>query len=102
MTEVLSLLNFHLASRRGDQIRGKCPLHVSENEQSRAFSANLSKNAYQCFSKKCGSKGNQLDLWIAATGLPAYESAVDLCERLGKDVPYVQLPETANRIRRTQ
>jgi DNA primase len=89
MAEVLSLLGFRAASRQGDQVRGKCPVHASEHEKSRVFSANLRRNVYQCFSRRCGSKGNQFDLWIAATGLPAYEAAVSLCERLGKDVPYL-------------
>jgi len=89
MADVLSLLAFRPASRRGDQVRGKCPLHVSENERSRTFSANLRRNIYQCFSRKCGLKGNQLDLWAQATRLQAYEAAVELCARLGKDVPYI-------------
>ena len=30
-----------------------------------------------------GKKGNHLDLWQAVTGLPIYEAAIDLPQRLG-------------------
>ena len=97
MGEILSLLKFRPASIRGDQVRGKCPLHESENERSRVFSANLRRNVFQCFSRRCRSKGNQFDLWVKATRLPRYEAAVELCLRLGKDVPYLDLPKTGKR-----
>ena len=89
MVQVLTLVGFQPASRRGDQVRGKCPVHVSDRERSRAFSANLRRNVYQCFSPRCGSKGNQFDLYVAATGLSLYDAAVNLCEKLGIDVPYL-------------
>ena len=59
MKEVLELLGFVPAARRGDQVRGACPIHGSTSPRSRSFSANLGKNTFRCF--KCGSEGNQLD-----------------------------------------
>jgi len=89
MAEVLALVRFQPASRRGDQVRGKCPIHVSDRDRSRVFSANLRRNVYQCFSPRCASKGNQLDLYVAWTGLSLYDAAIDLCAKLGIDVPYL-------------
>jgi hypothetical protein len=87
ISQVLELIDFHPVSRSGSQVRGPCPVHRSSSEKSRVFSVNLEKNTYQCFGRKCGSKGNQLDLYVAVTGLPIYEAALELCEKLGIDVP---------------
>jgi DNA primase len=84
--EVLSLLNFDARAGFGEQVRGPCPLHDSA-ETSRAFSVNLAKHAFQCF--KCGARGNQLDLWAAATKQSLYEAALDLCRRVNRDVPWL-------------
>src|ERR1022692_1367072 len=42
---------------------------------------------FQCF--KCQAKGNQLDLWAAAMKKPLYDATVDLCQRLGRDIPWL-------------
>jgi hypothetical protein len=60
-------------------------IHGSQSLRSRSFSANLRKQAYQCF--RCGSAGNQLDLWAAATHQPIYPATIDLCQRLGVPIP---------------
>jgi hypothetical protein len=61
MTDVLGLLGFVALSRRGEQVRGECPLHRSSKPgKHRSFSANLGRHTFQCF--KCGVSGNQLDL----------------------------------------
>ncbi len=83
MADVLRLPEFVPRSAEGDQVRGACPIHGSTSPRSRSFSANLRASAYRCF--KCGSAGNQLDLWAAATNQPLYDAAIDLCEKL--DVP---------------
>lgn len=82
---VLELLGFVPVARHGDQVRGPCPLHGASSPASRAFSANLQKNTFQCF--RCKAAGNQLDLWAAAQNLPIYNAAQDLCQRLGMSVP---------------
>jgi hypothetical protein len=38
-----------------------------------------------CF--KCGSSGNHLDLYAAATGRGLFEAATELCERLDREIP---------------
>jgi hypothetical protein len=47
---------------------------------------NLQTNAYQCF--KCGSAGNQLDLYAAVTKKSLYRAALDLCEKLNSPTPW--------------
>jgi DNA primase len=82
---VLKLLGFVPTSRRGNQLRGPCPIHRSQPPQSRSFSANLACNVYRCF--RCGSAGNQLDLWAAAKQMPLHQAAKDLCEKLRHRLP---------------
>src|SRR6266550_916749 len=86
MAEVLALLGFEPGRGSGNQLRGPCPLHGSA-DRSRVFSVNLAKNIFQCF--KCGAAGNHLDLWATATKQPLYEAALDLCQRLNRDIPYL-------------
>jgi hypothetical protein len=87
MAAVLHLLGFVPRQRRGDQVRGPCPLHKLTSPASRSFSAHLTKQAYRCF--QCGSSGNQLDLWAAATAQPLYQAAIALCEQLHRPVPWL-------------
>src|SRR4249920_1857201 len=87
MTQVLDLIGFISHRAFGDQVRGPCPVHRSTSAKSRSFSANLAKNTFQCF--KCGAAGNHLDLWAAITKKSLYEAALDLCQRLGRDIPWL-------------
>jgi len=88
LAEVLDLVGFPLDHPLGDQIRGPCPVHRSTSPRSRSFSANLKRNLYQCF--RCGSSGNQLDLYAAVTGLSLFDAAVALCERLHRAIPWIE------------
>jgi DNA primase len=88
LADVLELLGFVAVESWQDQVRGPCPVHRPASARSRSFSANLKRHVYQCFS--CGSAGNQLDLYAAATGLSLFDAAVALCERLHLDIPWVQ------------
>ena len=88
MQQVLNQLGFHATSQRGHQLRGPCHIHGSASPGSRSFSVNLERGRYQCFS--CGSKGNQLELWAEARRLRIYEAAIDLCQALGREVPWIQ------------
>src|SRR5271155_6143146 len=88
MAEVLELLGFVVAERVGDQVRGECPLHEpSQAGKHRSFSAHLGRNMFRCF--KCGASGNHLDLWAKATKRSVYDAALDLCNRLNKDAPFL-------------
>jgi DNA primase len=88
LAQVLRLLDFVPTRKVADQLRGPCPVHGSRRPGSRSFSANVAKNVYHCF--KCGSAGNQLDLWMAVHDVNAYRAAVDLCERLSVQVPWLE------------
>lgn len=87
LAQVLELLEFVPSETHGDQVRGPCLVHDSESLSSRAFSANLRKHTYRCF--RCGSAGNQLDLWSAVTQQPLYPATIELCERLGVPIPRI-------------
>ena len=102
MEAVLKLLGFVPVQRRGGQVRGACPLHAPQRAGypragyppagGRSFSANIERNAYRCF--HCGSSGNQLDLWAAATGQPLHQAAIELCEKLHCPVPWLARRQT--------
>ena len=87
MAEILRLIGFVPARADGPQLRGPCPVHGSSSKRSRVFSVNLKTNAYRCF--KCGSAGNQLDLYAAVTKKTLYQAAIDLCERLHCSTPWI-------------
>jgi DNA primase len=83
--QVLELLEFIPSEGANDQVRGPCPVHRSNSPDSRSFCANLTRNAFQCFT--CGAKGNQLDLYSQVRSLPLYEVAIELCQKLQIDMP---------------
>jgi DNA primase len=94
LAEVLDLLGFRPCQRRGDQVRGRCPVHASRSARSRSFTAHLGKRVWHCF--RCGASGNALDLWMAVTRQPVYAAVLDLYSRLGRDVPW--LPAASKRV----
>jgi putative transposase len=85
IVEVLGLLGFRELSRSGAQVRGACPLHRSKRQTKQCFSANVEQHLFQCF--VCQRSGNAFDLWVLSCGLPVYEAAVLLCERLKRPLP---------------
>jgi DNA primase len=95
LAEVLELIGYQPRSRLGVQLRGPCPLHGSSSPSSRVFAAHLGKNVYHCFS--CGASGNALDLWAALTRQSVYDAVRDLCQRLGRSVPWLPRPNQAKR-----
>ena len=88
MAQVLELLGFVAQEASGNGVRGACPVHGATSPKSRSFSANLKKRVYRCFG--CGSAGNHLDLYAAATRQDLYAAAVDLCQRVGCAVPWLK------------
>jgi putative transposase len=93
IAQVLALLGFVPRTSYAGQQRGACPLHGSTAGTARCFSVNVHAHTFHCF--KCGRHGNALDLWTAAQGLPLYDAALDLCQRLAIAVPTLPLPSTA-------
>jgi DNA primase len=98
LADVLGLLGFVPHRRRGAQLRGPCPLHGSRSATSRSFAAHLGKGAWHCF--RCGAGGNALDLWAAVTHQPLHAAVLDLCQRLGRDVPWLAAPTARRRTAR--
>ena len=90
LAAVLDLLGFVPHTRRGNQLRGPCPVHGSHAPTSRSFAAHLGKNLWHCFC--CGAGGNPLDLWVAVTHQGLHAAVLDLCQRLGRDVPWLPRP----------
>jgi DNA primase len=87
MEQVLNLLGFRPSSRSAVQWSGRCPLHESTSRRGRSFSVNVATGRYYCH--RCHSHGNQLELWAAATKLTLYQAAIDLCHRLGREIPWI-------------
>ena len=85
---VLELLNWQARERRGQQVRGACPLHGSTSRRSRSFSAHLGRGIWQCF--RCGAVGNALELWARASGQSLYPAVLELYHRLGQPVPWLR------------
>ena len=88
MEQVLNLLGFEPVQRSGVQWYGRCPLHESRSGCRRSFSVNVALGRYYCHG--CRSQGNPLELWAAATKLPVHQAAVDLCQRLGREIPWIR------------
>jgi hypothetical protein len=87
MEHVLALLAFEPAGRSGPQWYGRCPVHEATSKRSRCFSVNVALGRYYCH--RCHSRGNQLDLWAAVTQQRLHRAAIDLCQRLGREVPWL-------------
>jgi DNA primase len=87
LAAVLRRLGFQPTCVRGPQLRGPCPVHRSRRPGSRSLAVHLERGCYRCF--RCGSQGNALDLWAAVHGLSLHAAAVNLCETLGVEVPWI-------------
>ena len=87
MQQVLELLGFVPTTTRGPQAYGVCPVRGCCNRRRRPFSVNLAKQNYRCV--QCGSQGNQLDLWAAATKQQLFQAAVDLCHQKNIELPWI-------------
>ena len=89
MEQVLNLLGFEPSSRSGSQWYGRCPLDdCGTGRGRRRFSVNVASGRYYCH--RCRSHGNSLELWAAATKQSVYQAAIDLCRRLGCDIPWIR------------
>jgi DNA primase len=87
LAAVLELVGFEARGSAAGQLRGPCPVHRSRSRTSRAFAADLAKGVWHCFA--CGAGGNVLDLWRAVTRQPLHAAVLDLCQRLGQEVPWL-------------
>jgi len=87
MHQVLELIDFQASSRRGDQLRGRCPLPACQGTAGRTFSVNVARGIFRCFA--CRTGGNQLDLWALAQDLPLHEAAQSLCQQIHASIPWL-------------
>jgi len=94
LAEVLELLGWRFRERRGEQVRGPCPVHGSQSATSRSFSAHLGKGAWRCFA--CEACGNAVGLWMKVKGLELYPAVLELYRQLGRDVPWLGTPPATN------
>lgn len=85
IARVLELVGFRPVRRAGAELRGPCPIHRAGSPRSRSFAANVEKHVFHCF--HCGAAGNVLDLWAAVHQTDVYRAAVELCQRLGIELP---------------
>ena len=80
MKQVLDLLGFKpLPANRRPMVRRLSPARIPGPVVDR-FSVNVAIGRYRCH--RCHRQGNQLELWAAATKLPLYQAAIDLCRGL--------------------
>ena len=87
VADVLDLINFEAHGAASGGLRGPCPVHRSRSATSRSFAVDVKQRIYRCFG--CGSAGNHLDLYVAVTGQGIYQAALELCEKLHRDVPWI-------------
>jgi DNA primase len=76
MQMVLGHYNINWLGKKGDELRGRCPIHKGEGQNT--FHASIVKNNFQCFS--CKKKGNVLDLVAAMEQCSVRDAAVKLAE----------------------
>jgi DNA primase len=95
---VLELLGWRPRERRGEQVRGLCPLHESSAPSNRSFSAHLGRSVWRCF--HCQASGNALELWAQTTKQELYPATLELYRRLGRPVPWLT-PTAPPSIRRS-
>lgn len=64
-------------TKSGDELRGSCPMHKS-SQRSKNFTVNIRKNAFKCFAKDCGARGNVLDFVAAKEECSVRDAALKL------------------------
>ena len=79
----------------GAQRRCSCPIHKGDG-RSRTFSVNLHEDRFQCFDRRCGKKGDVLDLWAALHHLELRDAAIDLVRTFGLEAAPSRATEKRN------
>ena len=79
--EVLSWMRWQATERRGETLRGTCPLcGTAESGQGREFAVHCVRKLYHCFSCKQG--GNLLELWSRYNKIDINTAAKELSNHL--------------------
>jgi DNA primase len=89
MWRVLELLDWKPHTRRGDQLRGSCPIHGGDSRP--LFAVHLEKQVYYCH--KCQSAGDQLKLWQVIHQRPLYPATLALCRAANLEPPWLNPPD---------
>ncbi len=76
MEMVLARYGINWLRKKDDELRGRCPIHQGEGQST--FNANLSKNAFHCFS--CKARGNVLDFVAAMEKCSVRDAGLKLQE----------------------
>lgn len=84
---VLAALGWRPRTTYRGQWRGPCPVHGSTDLRSTVFSVNTHRGVWQCF--KCHQHGNLLELYARLRYLPLHAAAVELADRCGVEVPWI-------------
>lgn len=66
-------------TKSGDELRGPCPIHKG-SPRSKNFTVNIRKNAFNCFSKDCRTRGNVLDFVAVMEKSSVRDAALKLQE----------------------
>lgn len=74
MKAVLDRYGVNWLRKKGNELRGRCPIHQGEGQDT--FHANLTKNAFHCFS--CHARGNVLDFVAAMEQCSVRDAALKL------------------------
>lgn len=85
LQEVVDLLGITLYAVNGVRGRSLCPLRCGLDRRAGIF--NLESGLWYCH--RCHEGGNHLQLYALVRKLPIFDAAVQLCQRLGKEVPWV-------------
>jgi DNA primase len=88
IVRVLETIGYQVLYQSGPYLRGPCPIHGSTNPNSNVFAVNVDLSLFRCW--KCGAKGNQLDLYCQVKHLDVYQSATDLCQFVGVEIPLLR------------
>lgn len=87
LRQVLQLVGFQPTRCGSDQSYGGCLLPGCSLGANACLSVQVTLE--RCYCHHCHRHGHQLQHWAVVTGLPLYPAALDLCAKLGHDVPWL-------------
>jgi CHC2-type zinc finger protein len=87
-------------SKSGDELRGPCPIHKG-SQRSKNFTVNIRKNAFKCFSRDCGSRGNVPDFVAAMEHCQVVDAAIKLSRsfKVGESTSSLELKDDSEQAR---
>jgi hypothetical protein len=89
--DVIRVLGLRRTEVSGKEWRGPCPLHEDQDRRERCLNIHLDSNRFYCF--WCHKNGDMLELYSLAEQPDVYKAALELCEKVGLPVPWLQSPQ---------